>query len=330
MAAPETTAPYYPPLAPFRTGMLQVSGLHSIYFEESGNAAGKPVVFLHGGPGGGTEPKMRQYFDPALYRIVLVDQRGCGRSTPHACVEENTTWDLVADIERLRAHLEIERWQVFGGSWGSTLALAYAIRHPDRVTELVLRGIFLLRREELTWFYQRGADAIFPDYWEDFIAPIPVGERGDLMTAYYKRLSGDDLSVRGEVARAWSLWEGRTSKLLGDRDFIERFAADDFSLAFARIEAHYFINHGFLPYEGWLLDMAGEKLGAVPTVIVQGRYDLVCPMASAWALHKRMPHAKLVVVPDAGHSASEPGIVRELVAATDAFAREVTHNVRNS
>lgn len=319
MAAPESTAPYYAPLEPFRTGMLPVSEVHSVYFEEAGNPNGKPVVFLHGGPGGGTDAKMRQYFDPAVYRVVLFDQRGCGKSTPHASLEDNTTWHLVADIEKLRAHLGIDRWQVFGGSWGSTLALAYAVTHPERVSELVLRGIFLLRRQEISWFYQRGADAVFPDYWEDFLAPIPVAERGDLMTAYYKRLTSDDAAVRSEAAKAWSVWEGRTSKLFTDPSFLERFAGDDFSLAFARIEAHYFVNQGFLPYDGWLLDRAAATLGAVPTVIVQGRYDLVCPMESAWALKKRMPHAELVVVADAGHSATEPGIAKALVAATDRF-----------
>jgi proline iminopeptidase len=319
MAAPESTAPYYAPLEPFRTGMLPVSELHIVYFEESGNPNGKPVVFLHGGPGGGTDAKMRQYFDPAVYRVVLFDQRGCGKSTPHASLEDNTTWHLVADIEKLRVHLGVDRWQVFGGSWGSTLALAYAVTHPERVTELVLRGIFLQRRQEISWFYQRGADAVFPDYWEDFLAPIPVADRGDLMTAYYKRLTSDDSVVRGEAAKAWSVWEGRTSKLVTDPSFLERFAGDDFSLAFARIEAHYFVNQGFLPFDGWLLDQAGAKLGAIPTVIVQGRYDLVCPMESAWALAKRMPHAELVVVADAGHSATEPGIAKALVAATDRF-----------
>ena len=319
MAAPESTAPYYPPIAPYRTGMLPVSERHSVYFEESGNPNGKPVVFLHGGPGGGTDAKMRQYFDPAVYRVVLFDQRGCGKSTPHASLEDNTTWHLVADIEKLRAHLGLERWQVFGGSWGSTLALAYAVSHPERVTELVLRGIFLLRRQEIAWFYQRGASAAFPDYWEDYLAPIPEAERGDLMTAYYKRLTSDDAAVRAEAARAWSVWEGRTSKLFPDPSFVERFAGDAFSLAFARIEAHYFVNQGFLPYDGWLLDQAEAKLGAIPTVIVQGRYDLVCPMESAWALKKRMPHAELVVVADAGHSATEPGIAKALVAATDRY-----------
>ena len=319
--APDSSSPFYPPVAPYRSGLLPVSELHSIYFEESGNPEGKPVVFLHGGPGGGTEPKMRQYFDPSVYRIVLLDQRGCGKSTPHACLEDNTTWALIADVEKARAHIGIESWQVFGGSWGSTLALAYAVTHPERVTELVLRGIFLLRHQELSWFYQRGADAVFPDYWEDFLAPIPLEERGDMMTAYYKRLTSTDSAVRSEAAKAWSIWEGRTSKLHTDPSFVERFAGDEFSLAFARIEAHYFVNRGFLPYEGWLLDKAQEKLQEIPTVIIQGRYDLVCPMESAWALKKRLPHAELFVIGDAGHSASEPGIAKALVEATDRYGK---------
>ncbi len=319
--APDSSSPFYPPVEPYRSGLLPVSELHSIYFEESGNPQGKPVVFLHGGPGGGTEPKMRQYFDPSVYRIVLLDQRGCGKSTPPACLEDNTTWALIADVEKVRAHIGIESWQVFGGSWGSTLALAYAVTHPERVTELVLRGIFLLRHQELSWFYQRGADAVFPDYWEDFLAPIPLEERGDLMTAYYKRLTSADSAVRSEAAKAWSIWEGRTSKLHTDPSFVERFAGDEFSLAFARIEAHYFVNRGFLPYEGWLLDKAQEKLQGIPTVIVQGRYDLVCPMESAWALKKRLPHAELFVIGDAGHSASEPGIAKALVEATDRYGK---------
>ena len=315
------SSPYYAPIEPYRTGMLTVSELHSIYFEESGNPNGKAVVFLHGGPGGGTDAKMRQYFDPALYRIVLFDQRGCGQSTPHASLEDNTTWHLVSDIEALREHLGIDAWQVFGGSWGSTLALAYAVTHPRRVTELVLRGIFLAQRQEISWLYQFGTHAVFADYWEDFIAPIPAAERHDMMTAYYKRLTSDDHGVQSTAAKAWSTWEGRTSKLLPDSSFCERFAGDAFSLAFARIEAHYFVNQGFLAYDGWLLDMAEAKLGQIPTVIVHGRYDLVCPMQSAWFLKKRMPHAELVIVADAGHSATELGNARALVAATDRFAK---------
>jgi proline iminopeptidase len=309
----------YPEIEPHDVGRLQVSGLHSIHYEVSGNPEGKPVVFLHGGPGGGTDPKQRRFFDPAAYRIVLFDQRGCGRSTPHAELRENTTWDLVADIEKLRAHLGIERWQVFGGSWGSTLALAYAQTHPRRVSELVLRGIFLLRRAELLWFYQEGASALFPDAWEAFLAPIPAAERGDLMKAYHRRLTGDDAAVRLEAARAWSVWEASTSFLLQRPDFIANAAGDEFALAFARIEAHYFVHRGFLEREQQLLENIG-RLRHIPSVIVQGRYDVVCPMASAWQLHRAWPEAELVIVPDAGHSAFEPGVLEALVAATDRFA----------
>ena len=309
---------FYPEIEPYRTGTLKVSALHEIYFEESGNPGGKPVVFVHGGPGGGTEPRQRRFFDPAAYRIVLFDQRGSGKSVPFAELRENTTWDLVADMERLRAHLGVERWQVFGGSWGSTLALAYAERHPERVTELVLRGIFLLRKQEIDWFYQRGADAMFPDAWEAYLAPIPHAERGDLVRAYHRRLTSDDPAVRQEAARAWSVWEGRTSCLFPNPDLVAKSAADAFSLAFARIECHYFVHGGFFDRETQLLDDVG-RIRHIPTVIVQGRYDVVCPMESAWALHRAFPEADLRVVPDAGHSAFEPGNLHELVEATDRF-----------
>jgi proline iminopeptidase len=312
----------YPPLEPYASGMLQVSDLHTLYWETSGNPRGKPVVFLHGGPGGGTEPKYRRFFNPEKYRIVLVDQRGCGKSTPHASLVDNTTWDLVADIERLRESLGIERWQVFGGSWGSTLALAYAQTHPARVTELVLRGIFLLRAKEVAWFYQEGASMIFPDAWEGYLAPIPEAERGDLLHAYHRRLTGDDPAVQLEAAKAWSTWEGATSRLYTDPTMLARVGEDRFALAFARIECHYFVHKGFLRSDTQLLDDAAvlRKVG-IPGVIVQGRYDVVCPMDSAWRLHRAWPEAQLVVVPDAGHSANEPGITRALVDATDAFAR---------
>jgi proline iminopeptidase len=308
----------YPEIEARRTGMLKVSDLHEIYFEESGNPEGKPVVFVHGGPGGGTEPKQRRFFDPAAYRIVLFDQRGCGKSRPYASLEDNTTHHLVADMERLREHLGLDRWQVFGGSWGSTLALAYAEAHPSRVTELVLRGIFLLRKAEIDWFYQRGADALFPDAWEDYLAPIPPEERGDLLRAYHRRLTGDDLEVRQAAARAWSVWEGRTSCLFPNADLIARTAGDAFSLAFARIECHYFVNGGFFERDTQLLDDVG-KIRHIPGVIVQGRYDVVCPAESAWALHRAWPEADLRIVPDAGHSAYEPGTIHELVSATDRF-----------
>lgn len=308
----------YPHLEPYRKGKLKVSSVHEIYFEESGNPEGKPAVFVHGGPGGGTDAKQRQFFDPRRYRIILFDQRGCGKSTPHACLDENTTWDLVSDMEKLRAELKIDRWQVFGGSWGSTLSLAYAEKHPDRVTELVLRGIFLLRKKEIDWFYQGGASEVFPDYWEEYLKPIPQAERGDLVKAYHKRLMSDDKKVQLEAAKAWSVWEGSTSKLFPDQSFANIYGEDHFALAFARIENHYFVNKGFME-EGQLLRDVG-KIRHIPAVIVQGRYDMCCPVDSAWQLHRAWPEAELMIVPDAGHSAFEPGINRALVSATDKFA----------
>jgi proline iminopeptidase len=312
----------YPDLEPFNTGRLAVSPIHELYYEESGNPKGKAVVFLHGGPGGGTEPKHRRYFDPAVYRIVLLDQRGCGRSTPFASLQDNTTWDLVSDIELVRAKLGIDKWQVFGGSWGSTLALAYAETHPERVTELVLRGIFLLRKEEIRWFYQEGSSWIFPDAWQDYLAHIPEDERGDLLHAYYKRLTSSDPAVQSAAAKVWSVWEGRTSCLIPNAELIARTAGDEFALAFARIESHYFVNDGWLTNGRELLAPANiAKIRKIPGVIVQGRYDVVCPAKSAWDLHTAWPEADLKIVPDAGHAASEPGIVHELVSATDRFRR---------
>jgi len=312
----------YPEIEPYDSGSLKVSALHTLYFEQCGNPRGKPVVFLHGGPGGGTEAKHRRYFDPAVYRIVLFDQRGCGRSTPFASLEDNTTWHLVADMEKLREHLAIEKWQVFGGSWGSTLALAYAETHPARVTELVLRGIFLLRREELLWFYQEGASWLYPDAFEDYLGHIPAAEQGDLMSAYYKRLTSADPAVQSAAAKVWSVWEGRTSCLIPNAELIARTAGDEFALAFARIESHYFVNAGWLTDGRELLAPANvDKIRNIPGVIVQGRYDVVCPAKSAWDLHRAWPEADLRIVPDAGHAASEAGIVHELVAATDRFRR---------
>jgi proline iminopeptidase len=298
--------------------MLRVSELHEIYFEESGNPNGKPVVFVHGGPGGGTDPSQRGFFNPDVYRIILFDQRGCGKSLPYASLVDNTTWDLVEDMEKLRKHLKIARWQVFGGSWGSTLALAYAETHPAVVTELVLRGIFLVRKQEIDWFYQRGASAIYPDAWEHYLKAIPEAEHADLVAAYHKRLTSDDPAVRVAAAKAWSIWEGSTSKLYTDPKFLARYAADDFAVAFARIECHYFVNKGFMR-EGQLLEDV-HKIRHIPTVIVQGRYDVVCPIESAWALHRAFPEAELVVVNDAGHSAKEPGNASALIEATDKFA----------
>ncbi|WP_068814806.1 prolyl aminopeptidase [Phormidesmis priestleyi] len=309
----------YPPLEPYDTGTLQVSDLHTIYFEQSGNPQGKPVIFLHGGPGGGSLPVFRQYFDPAKWRIVIFDQRGCGRSTPHAELRENTTWHLVSDIETLRSHLKISQWVVSGGSWGSTLSLAYSQTHPDRCLGLILRGIFLLRRKEILWFYQEGASYLFPDAWEDYLQPIPLDERADLLSAFYRRLTSDDAQIRQEAARAWSVWEGTTSRLIPDPKSQSRFADAEFADAFARIECHYFINRGFLEPDDQLLQNC-DRIRHLPTVIVQGRYDVVCPMTSAWDLHKALPDAELVVVPDAGHSMMEPGICSALIEASDRFA----------
>lgn len=299
--------------------MLSVSPIHTLYFEESGNPNGKPVVFLHGGPGGGTDGKQRRFFDPAKYRIILFDQRGCGKSTPHASLQDNTTWHLVGDIEALRTHLGIERWQVFGGSWGSTLALAYAETHPARVTELVLRGIFLLSDRELKWFYQWGTSELFPDAFEAYRDAIPPGERGDFIKAYHLRLTSEDPAVRSAAAKAWSVWEAATSYLHVNADYVARAGEDRFALAFARIECHYFVNRGFFERETQLLDDIG-KIRHIPCIIVQGRYDVVCPMVTAWSLHRAFPEAEMRIVPDAGHSAFEPGIVHELVTATDRFA----------
>lgn len=312
----------YPPIAPYQTGTLPVSPRHILYYEQSGHPGGKPVVVLHGGPGGGSLPSYRQYFDPAQWRIVLFDQRGCGKSTPHAELHENTTWDLVADIERLRSHLHIDQWVVFGGSWGSTLALAYSQAHPDRCLGLILRGIFLLRRQEILWFYQAGCDQIFPDAWEEYLKPIPPEERHDLLTAYYQRLTSSDATIRHPAARAWSVWEASTSRLIPDAALQAHFAQDEFAVAFARIECHYFINRGFFEQDDQLL-VNCDRIHHLPTVIVQGRYDVVCPMTSAWALHQALPQSDLVIVPDAGHSMLEPGITKALVAASDKYAQLV-------
>ncbi|OIW13651.1 hypothetical protein TanjilG_07993 [Lupinus angustifolius] len=352
----------YPNVEPYATGFLKVSDIHTIYWEQSGNPSGHPVVFIHGGPGGGTSPSNRRFFDPDFYQIILFDQRGAGKSTPHASLEENTTWDLIDDIEKLREHLEIPEWQVFGGSWGSTLALAYSQSHPDKVTGMVLRGIFLLRKKEIDWFYEGGAAALFPDVWESFRDLIPENERGCFVDAYRKRLNSDDIETQYAAARAWTKWEMMTAHLLPNEDNIKKGDDDYFSLAFARIENHYFVNKGFFPSDSFLLDGV-DKIRHINAVIVQGRYDVCCPMMSAWDLHKAWPeadfrddfvfiilikklrhalmvmesflaifippnesYAKVVkllnqtmkqVVPDAGHSANEPGVAAELVAANE-------------
>lgn len=309
----------YPATEPYNTGRLSVTGGHEIYFEECGNRDGKPALLVHGGPGGGANQTMRRYHDPERYRIILFDQRGCGRSTPHASITDNTTWELVADMERLREHLGIQRWQLLGGSWGSTLSLAYAQTHPEQVSELILRGIFMLRRAELEWFYQEGCSWIYPDAFEDYLAPIPPAERGDMISAYYERLTHADRAVQLEAARAWSVWEGSTLSLLHDENRVRNFADPDYALAFARIECHYFINRGFLDRDDQLLADAG-KMAGIPGVIVHGRYDVVTPLKSAWELAKAWPDGDLRIVPDSGHAMTEPGIIHELVSATRRFA----------
>ena len=310
----------YPPIEPYRKGMLDTGDGHQIYWELCGNPQGKPAVFLHGGPGSGCTPAHRQLFDPERYRILLFDQRGCGRSRPHASLENNTTWHLTADMERLRTEIaDAEKWLVFGGSWGSTLALAYAQQHPGRVSELVVRGIFGLRRAELRWFYQEGASWLFPDYWEDYLAPIPAEERGDLIAAYRKRLTGDDPVEQLRAAKAWSLWEGRTITLLPSARHQQSHADDQNALAFARIENHYFVHDGFMECDGQLLRDA-HKLHGIPGTIIQGRYDACTPARTAWELHKAWPQAAFHLVPDAGHAFDEPGILARLIEATDTYA----------
>ncbi|MCY3730118.1 MAG: prolyl aminopeptidase [Rhodospirillaceae bacterium] len=308
----------YPPLEPYDHGFLEVGAGHAVYYEQCGNPDGKAAVFVHGGPGAGGDVGARRFFDPAGYRIIVFDQRGAGRSRPEASLTDNTTWHLVADMERLRNALGISSWLVFGGSWGSTLSLAYAQRHPAAVSELVLRGIFLLRQKELQWFYQSGASEIYPDQWAQFLAPIPPDERDDLLSAYHRRLISDDEQTRLTAARAWSIWEGSTSFLSPDPKRTKQFGTPEFALALARIETHFFVNRGFFATEEALLEGVG-RIRHIPAVIVQGRYDVVCPMATAWELASRWPEADLRVVGDAGHSAYEPGITHELVSATDAF-----------
>ena len=309
----------YPELQARRTGTLPPEDGHTAWFEESGNPDGIPVVFVHGGPGGGTQPLYRRFFDPARYRIVLFDQRGCGQSTPHAELEHNNTWALVSDMERLRERLGIQAWVVFGGSWGSTLSLAYSQNHPDRTLAIILRGIFLLRQQELEWFYQDGASRMFPDAWEQYLQAIPDDERDDLLQAYYRRLTHPDQTVRVSAARAWSRWEAATSKLIPSPSLVESFQDARFAEAFARIESHYFVHGGFLDHPDQLLHNV-ERIRHIPGFIVQGRYDVVCPPQTAWDLHQAWPEAEYHVVPDAGHSATEPGIVDRLVDATDRTA----------
>jgi len=308
----------YPEIEPFETGFLDTGDGHQVYWERAGTRGAKPAVFLHGGPGGGCGPVHRRLFDPALYDVILFDQRGCGRSTPFASLENNTTWDLVADIERLREMAGFKQWLVFGGSWGSTLALAYAELHPAQVSELVLRGIYTLTKAELDWYYQFGVSEMFPDKWERFLAPIPEAERGDLMMAYRKRLVGDDLADQITAAKAWSGWEGETITLLPEPSTSDKFHEDQFALAFARIENHFFVHNGWLE-EGQLLRDAG-KLADIDGVIIHGRYDMPCPARIAWQLHKAWPRAAFHLIEGAGHAFSEPGILDQLIHATDRFA----------
>ncbi|KAE9325950.1 Proline iminopeptidase [Phytophthora fragariae] len=314
----------YPSLQPFNTGMLRVSPVHELYYEECGNPYGKPVIMVHGGPGAGCSASMRRYHDPRVYRIILLDQRGSGRSKPHASLEDNTTWHLVEDMEKLRCHLGIDKWQVFGGSWGSTLSIAYAITHPTRVTELVLRGIFHLRKQEINFYYQHGSNFLFPDRWEAYRDAIPEEERGDFLMAYHKRLTSDDPKIRIPAALAWTTWEKTTSNLIPPTDAADKSMDEEkFAEAFARIENHYFVNKGFFPTDEFLNENA-YKIRHIPTVIVQGRYDVVCPMKTAWDFHKAFPEADFRVVQTAGHSAMEPGIAKELVDATNKFKKLMT------
>ncbi len=308
----------YPEIEPYETGFLDVGDGHTIYWERVGTKGGKPAVFLHGGPGGGVNPTQRRVFDPALYDVVLFDQRGCGRSTPHASLEANTTWHLVADIEKLREKFGYDKWQVFGGSWGSTLALAYAETHPEHVSELIVRGIYLLTKRELDWYYQFGVSEMYPERWETFIAPIPEADRGQMMASYYRYLTGADEKKKLECAKAWSQWEGATIALVTDPARVDQFGEDHYAIAFARIETHFFVNAGWLD-DGQLLRDA-YKLEDIPGVIVHGRYDMPCPAKTAWDLSKAWPKADLHIIEAAGHAMTEPGILDQLIRATDRFA----------
>ncbi len=312
---------FYPESHPYVSHSLAVDALHTLHIDEFGNPAGIPVLFVHGGPGAGCEAAHSRFFHPERYRIILFDQRGCGRSTPHAELSDNTTQHLVADMEAIREHLKIDRWLLFGGSWGSTLSLVYAESHPERVLGLILRGIFLCRPREIDWFYQEGASRLFPDEWEHYLAPIDEAERGDLLHAYHRLLNGDNEMARMAAAKAWSLWEGRTSNLQMNKAVVDHFGNPFTALALARIENHYFVNNTFLEPDQILRD-AG-RLKGIPGVIVQGRYDVVCPAESAWALHKAWPEAQLKIIPDAGHSAFEPGITNALIQAADDFSERL-------
>jgi len=309
----------YPPIEPFNSGHMERDG-HQIYYEQCGNPNGKPAVFLHGGPGGGGSATVRRFFNPEKYHIVIFDQRGCGRSKPHGCLEKNTTWDLVEDIETLKKILGFKKWLVFGGSWGSTLSLAYSQTYPSSVSEMVLRGIFMLRKKELDWFYQEGASNIFPEAWEKFLEPIDENQRDDLMSAYHKIFKSDNEEKKLAAAIAWSRWEGSTSSLSYNPDMADSFSNPHFALAFALIENHYFVNKGFLEHENQLIESGIDIIRNIPTTIVQGRYDIVCPMKTAWELSKNWPEAKLIVAPSSGHTAFEKEITHELIKATNGYA----------
>jgi len=310
----------YPKIKPFNEFYLSVSDKHTIFVEESGNPKGKPVIFLHGGPGGGIEPIYRQYFNPKKWRIIIFDQRGCGKSMPHAELDENTTWHLVEDIESIRKYLKIDKWVVFGGSWGSTLALTYSIKNPKRCKALILRGIFLLRKKEIDWFYQEGCSNIFPDAWEKYCNVIPENERFNFVKAYYKRLTSKNSSIRRKAALAWAKWEASTSKLIPDKKSLHHFDDIKVAEAFSRIECHYFINKGFFNQDGWILKNI-DKIKNIKCIIVQGRYDIVCPMQSAWDLHKKYKNSELIIIDDAGHSMLEKGIQEKLIFYTDKFSK---------
>ncbi len=317
--AAESLRTFYPEIEPYRTGFLEVPDNHTLYWEECGNPQGKPILFLHGGPGMGVDPYHRRFFNPEKYRIILFDQRGCGKSRPFSSLENNTTWDLVEDIERLRDHLQVDQWVVFGGSWGSTLALAYAIKHPEPVKGLILRGIYLCRPKEIQWYYQSGAHHIFPDVWESYVAPIPVSERNDFVRAYYKRLTSSNTEERLQAAKAWAGWEGATSKLKFDPALFASFSADAMADSIARIECHYFIHNTFFDTDNWILENV-EAIRHIPGVLIHGRYDVPCFVENAWELHRAWPEAKLEIIPDAGHASTEPGILDALIRATDEFA----------
>ena len=313
---------FFPEVEPYDTGLLKVSEKHSVYYEQVGNPKGQPILFLHGGPGGGVDPVYRRYFDPKFYRIILFDQRGCGKSLPLASLEENTTWDLVNDIEKLRERFQVKKWIVFGGSWGSTLALAYAIKHTEVIQGLILRGIFLCRPSEINWFYQNGASNLFPEFWDKYLEPIATKDRSELVPAYYRLLTSSDAQIRLKAAKAWSQWEAATSRLYIKPEAVEEFEDPDKALAFARIECHYFMNNAFFPTNNYLLEQA-YKIKNIPGEIIQGRYDVVCPATSAWDLHKHWSIAKFTIVADAGHASSEPGIRSALIAATERFKEQI-------